>query len=529
MNIMKIIQVVTFAATLTCLAPISIHAHSGIEHNGERIKLSTLGTIKSGPYEEGAAETVSYDADTQQAFVSNGFSKAIDAISLAKPTLPSLRFSIDIKPYGASPNSVAVKDGLVAVAVQARSKQGLGSLVVFDTSGMHLNTFTVGALPDMVTFTPDGKTILVANEGAPSDDYTVDPEGSISLVEVGLDIAKQSQSDVRTADFKAFNTIKLDPKIRIFGKNASVAQDLEPEYISVSSDSKTAWVSLQENNALAVIDIAGGKVTALLGLGTQSHNNAKTAIDASDKDDGINIKPWPVEGMYQPDSIASYSANGRNYIVTANEGDARDYQGYSEETRVAKMDLDKNLLETNPSLSKKNALGRLKVSKVGADTNANGKIDKLYSYGTRSFSIWNEQGAQVFDSGSQFARVLARDYPKLFNQGDSRSDDKGAEPEALAIGQVGESTYAFIGLERSGGVMVYNISEPANAFFVDYLNNISPELKADDPKAGDQGPESIAFVSAADSPNGKPFIITANEVSGTVSVYAITSAEPKRH
>lgn len=504
------------------------HAHNGEVHSTKRIKLTALSTYKSGPYDKGAAEIVSFDPETQRAFVTNGHTIAIDAISLAKLSSPVLDFSIDMKPYGA-PNSVAVKNGLVAVAVQAKPKQKPGSIVVFDLNGKHLNTFQAGALPDMVTFTPDGKYILAANEGEPNDDYTVDPEGSITLIEVGTDIAKQTQKSVRTADFKVFNDAKLDPRIRIFGKNASVAQDLEPEYIAVSADSKTAWVSLQENNALAEIDIERGLVKELFALGTQSHNNAKTAIDASDKDKKINIQAWPVEGMYQPDSIAAYEVEGRTYIVTANEGDARDYKGYSEETRVGKMDLDKELLTANPKLAKSKNLGRLKVSKVGADSDGNGKVDKFYSYGTRSFSIWDENGFRVYDSGSQFARITARDYPRLFNRNDARSDNKGSEPEALALGKIGDATFAFIGLERTGGVMVYNITDPQNAFYVDYLNTLSAELEPDDPKQGDIAPEGIVFVNAVDSPSGKPFIITANEISGTTSVYQINEADPKNH
>jgi len=503
-------------------------AHTNVEHREERIKLSMLGSFKSGSYNQGAAEIVSYDPVTHRAFVTNAENHSVDAISLIKPSSPKLAFSINLKSYG-SPNSVAVSNGLVAVAVQAEPKQNPGSIVVFDTNGEHLNTFEAGALPDMVSFTPDGKTILAANEGEPNDDYSVDPQGSITLIEISDDITKQTQRSVRTASFADFKRKKLDPKIRIFGKNASVAQDLEPEYITVSDDSKTAWVSLQENNALAEIDIATSKVTRLIGLGTVSHNTAETAIDASDKDQDINIRPWPVNGMYQPDTIANYIASGQRYIVTANEGDARDYQGFSEEVRVAEMELDNRLIASTPNLQAKQSLGRLKVSSIGADSDNNGKIDTLYSFGTRSFSIWHEDGTRVFDSGSEFAQILARDYPALFDANDKRNDDKGAEPEALAIGQVGNSIYAFIGLERAGGIMVYNITNPAKAFHVDYFTTISSSLEANDPNSGDRAPESIFFVSENDSPIGKPFIITANEISSTVSIYAIDIAESKRH
>jgi len=505
-----------------------VHAHGTTKHSEGRIKLSPLSMLKLGPYDQGASEIVSYDPTTQRAFVTNGYTNAIDVISLRKPASPKKEFSIDLKPFGV-PNSVAVKQELVAVAVAAKPKQNPGSVVVFDVNGKHLNTFEVGALPDMVTFTPNGKFILSANEGEPNDDYSNDPEGSVSIISVSDDINAQTQSSVRTADFSSFNSKELDPEVRVFGPGASAAEDFEPEYITVSADSKSAWVSLQENNALALLDIENGVVTQVLPLGTRSHNNTKTAIDASDKDQGINIKPWPIEGLYQPDTIASYQAHGKTYIVTANEGDARDYTGYSEESRVATMSLDKSLLDSSPNLKSDENLGRLKVSTVGADINGDGRADKLYSFGTRSFSIWNTQGQQVFDSSSQFERITARNYPRLFNLGDGRSDDKGPEPEALAVGKVGDSIYAFIGLERTGGVMVYNITKPKKAFYVDYLNTISPQLEADDPNAGDIAPESIVFVSAKDSPNDQPFIITANETSGTLALYGISQVKTESH
>jgi 2',3'-cyclic-nucleotide 2'-phosphodiesterase/3'-nucleotidase/5'-nucleotidase len=487
----------------------------------QSLKLSTLGSYKSGPYDQGAAEIVSYDAATKRAYVVNGFQKTIDIISMEQPAAPDLVGQIKLKSYG-SPNSVAVKNGMVAVAVAAKPKQNPGSVVVFDLQGQHLNTFQVGALPDMVTFTPDGKIILSANEGEPNDDYTIDPEGSISLIRVGEDIRTQDQSDVSTADFRAFNTQNIDSRIRIFGKNASVAQDLEPEYITVSSDSKTAWVALQENNALAVVDISESKVTKLLPLGTKSHATPGNGFDASDEDGGINIQTWPVEGMYQPDTIASYDVDGDTYIVTANEGDSRDYDGYSEETRVGKMTLSKQLAKANPKLAKKKKLGRLKVSKEGADTDGDGKADRLLAYGARSFSIWSAQGELVFDSGDQFEQITAKANPALFNVDDDRSDNKGPEPEALALGKINTRTYAFIGLERTGGIMVYDITTPKQASFVDYFSARHVVQDEESAEAGDIAPEGIAFVSAAESATGEPFIITANEVSGTVSTYAIS-------
>lgn len=204
----------------------------------------------------------------------------------------------------------------------------------------------------MVTFTSDGSHLLVANEGEPNSynqPDSVDPEGSISVIAVsGLNPTSSSLTrSVSTADFKSYNAQDAQLRnagVRIFGPNASVAQDLEPEYITVSADSKTAYVTLQENNAIAIVDIASKTVTAIKPLGFKDHSLAGMGMDVSDEDGGTNtnsgspaikIGPVPVKGMYLPDAIASYTVGGQTYLITANEGDARaDWPGFNEETRV---------------------------------------------------------------------------------------------------------------------------------------------------------------------------------------------------
>ena len=509
-------RTIKFSFLLTLSFLLGSYTNSADLNAGEHIKLRYLSHYPSGEL-KGSAEIVSFDHASQLAFVTNGLARSIDAISLAKPELPFLEFRINIKPFG-FPNSVAVKNDLVAVAVANNNPQANGWIVIFNTKGEYLNKFSAGPMPDMVTFSPNAKYVLSANEGEPNDAYDIDPEGSITIVDLVDDVRKLTQKNVRTADFKVFTRASLDPWVRIIDNNASVAQDLEPEHISISADSKTAWVSLQENNALAQVSLEFGRVKKIIGLGTLSHNTKSTAIDASDKDNGINIKAWPVEGLFQPDSIATFNVANDVYIVTANEGDARNYSGFSEVVRVKDLALDGALFS---NIQNTDQLGRLKVSTIEADPDGNGLADKLVSFGTRSFSIWNADGYRVYDSGSEFARITARDHPDLFNANDTRSDDKGSEPEALAIGRVGNSLYAFIGLERTGGIMVYNITQPEEAFFVDYINNFSPRLSPEASYTGDRGPESIVFVSAKNSPNGTPFIITGNEISGTVSVYQI--------
>ncbi len=479
-------------------------AHGTNHDFGDRIKLSALSRYHVGPFNSGAAEVVAFDPATQRAFVTNAQKNSVDAISLAKPESPLFDFSIDFNEHG-KVNSLAVMNGILAIAVEAKDPRQAGVVSLFDTDGKPIHSFAAGAMPDMVTFSPNGKLILSANEGEAN--LSTDPEGTITLIRLNSKSIKSST--VTQIRFSQFTHANIDPLINISPRAETVAQDLEPEYITVSSDSKTAWVSLQENNALAEISLEHKRVKRLYPLGYKDHSQRINGLDLSDTDKKINIRPWPIKGMYQPDSIASYEVNGDTFIVTANEGDARN----QEVSRVAKL---ANASEFNESLGRLNVLAH-KAEKKG----------ELISFGGRSFSIWNQDGVQVFDSASQFEQITARDYPRLFNQGDLRSDDRGPEPEALTIGKVGNAMYAFIGLERTGGIMVYNISQPENAFFVDYYNNISTKLDISDPEAGDMAPESLVFVNSIDSPSGQPFLISSNEVSGTLSLYKIDHAEHK--
>jgi hypothetical protein len=497
-----------------------------VEQTPSALELSKLGgfTHQGG---EGSAEITAYDAASKKLFVVNGALASLDVLDLTNPAQPTLLKTVTMASLWAgagAANSVAIHQGMVALAVQALDKTQPGRLIVLRASDYAvLGTAVVGALPDMVTFTPDGKTLLLANEGEPNSyglPDSVDPEGSISVVDVsGLSLTSSNVVlTAKTADFKAFNDQKdalIASGVRIFGPGATVAQDMEPEYITVSADGKTAYVTLQENNAMAIVDIATAKVTAIKPFGYKDHNLAGNGLDASDKDSAINIKTWPVLGMYLPDAIASYSVAGQTYLITANEGDARaDWPGYNEESRVKDLALSPAL----EALKTDAQLGRLTVTKSqGA---VNGVYEKLYAYGTRSFSIWNAQGQQVFDSGDQLEQ-LTKDLPQAkFNAShagnaqDDRSDNKGPEPEGVIVAQFGQKHYAFIGLERVGGVVVYDVSHPTRPVYETYINTRNGAT-------GDLGPEGMHFVAAEKSPNGKPLLVIGNEVSGTTAIYQI--------
>ena len=928
----KRLLMAALAVSLSAPAALAIPAVYAQEESSP-ITLSVLGSYMTGLFDTAAAEIVAYDATTQRAFVVNGGDKTIDILDVSDPAAPQLVSQIDMTTYGDAATSVAVYEDLVAVAVPAAEKTDPGTVLFLDTDGALLGQAPVGALPDMLTFTPDGRFVVTANEGEPNSDYTVDPEGSVSIIDLSGGVAALTAGSVKTAGFSQFNDAELDPRIRIFGPDATVAQDLEPEYIALSPDGATAYVTLQENNALAVVDLVAAEVTALLPLGYKNFNApvatldmypitdrpvlgtttagqeillggfsglfyegvdesgrlifvtntdrgpnpepvdvdgdgvnerpfalpafqpvivrlavdpvggaveileqiglqraagdpltglpnlagepglayadeepvdltgapleldplgadlegivraedgtywlvdeyrpaiyhftpdgvmaaryvpegsnneesgievgqeafpaiyaqrranrgfeavalhegilyafiqspidnpdggkdnsskaatlvrilafdtvakqavgeyfyrldgagvdkigdavvmpdgtflvlerddatgaaarkfiyhidlaqatnflgadlpagvelqldgglatlgiipaaktlvvdlgalgydmvdkpeglalidentlavindndfgtggvfdpatglieenpnptpvvlgiihlASNGLDASDKDDAVAIRNWPVQSMYMPDTIAAYVVDGATYLVTANEGDARDYDGYGEESRLADLVLDAEVFPNAAELQAEEALGRLRVSTASTDRNGDGLVDRIAAFGGRSFSIWDTAGNLVFDSGDAIERLTAELLPDVFNSSgenetfDERSDDKGPEPEALTLGEIGGRTYAFVGLERISGVMVWDISNPKMPVFVQYAGN--RDFTAASETAGDLAPEGIVFVPAAESPTGNPMLIVANELSGTTTLWDIAVNE----
>lgn len=484
------------------------------------LQLTPIGTYATGSFDEGASEIAAYDSGTQRLFVTNAEEDSLDILDISDPTNPTLVSKITFEDYGDGINSVAVYNGLVAAAIEGEETDVNGVVVFMDTDGNVMDAAVVGYLPDMVTFTRDGAYVLVANEGEPNDDYTVDPEGSVSVINTDT-------FEVMTADFTAYNDM-LPEGVRVFGPNATPAQDFEPEYIAVSPDSTTAYVTLQENNAVAVVDIASATVTAVVPLGTKDHSVEGNGLDASDDDGVINIATYPVQGMYLPDAIVAYEVGGSVYLITANEGDARDYDGYSEEAEVSEVTLDPDAFPNAEELQAPENLGVLDITTSWGDTDGDGDYDILYSYGARSFTIWDANGQVVFDSGDDFEQITAELYPDYFNSGndenefDGRSNNKGPEPEGVTVGMINERYYAFIVLERIGGVMVYDVTNPMGPTFVTYVNNRDFMGDPESGAAGDLGPEGALFIPAEDSPNGNPLLVVTNEISGTTTIYDIT-------
>jgi DNA-binding beta-propeller fold protein YncE len=487
--------------------------------------LTPIGTYFNGaPFDKPAAKVVTHDPATQRLFVANERDNRVDVLSIADPANPIRTGWLDLSGYGGVVNGVNCCERLVAVAVQAPAKTDPGWAVFYDTDGRYLGDVQVGSLPDFIAFSPDGRWVLVANEGEPNANYTVDPEGSITIIDLSTGVRTPT---VSTATFTAFNDAELDPSIRIYGPSATVAEDLEPESITVSADSTTAYVTLQENNALAIVDIPSATVTQLVGLGFKDHRLPGNGLDASDQDNKINIANWPVWGIYMPDEVAAYQYQGQTYLVMANEGDTRDYSACSEEVRVSKLTLDPEVFPDAATLKRPENLGRLNVSKVGSDPDHDGKVELLFVPGGRSFSIRNTAGKLVFDSSDQFEQVTAALYPWNFNCNntsntrDDRSDNKGPEPEGVVLGKVAGRMLAFIGCERIGGIFVYNVSDPFNPGLMNYVNTRTFANPFSYETAGDLGPEGLKFISADDSPSGKPLLVVANETSGSVTIFEI--------
>jgi DNA-binding beta-propeller fold protein YncE len=510
--------------------------------------LNKLGTYLTGLYDKGAAEIVAFDPATDRLFVVNGaagpnntYASKIDILSIANPAVPS--FVGDIK-FASGIQSVSVKNGVVAVAQEQKGTQGEhlpGTVSFFNAQGAFYSSVTVGALPDMLTFTPDGTRVLVANEGEPNGygSGKIDPVGSISVISVPT-IASQfgsvTNANVSTIGFN-YNGAEAALNaagIRIFGPGSTASQDLEPEYIAVSADSTKAYVSLQENNALAIINLQTNQIETIKSFGLKDHNAAGKGLDPSDTD-GIDIGNWPVKGMYMPDTISTFVSGGKTYLVSANEGDAREYSGYTESVRLnnSAYVLDPTKFPNAATLKNNANLGKLNVSTASGDTDGDGDFDEIHAFGARSFSIWDDKGNLVWDSGDFIEQHVKSVAPGFFNVSntnntlDNRSDDKGPEPEAVTVGEVNGTLMAFVGLERQGGIMVFDLTNPNAPQFLQYLNNrdftVATNLGGGvaNSAAGDLGPEGLLFIPASDSPTGVALLVAANEISGTTTVYSV--------
>lgn len=508
----------------------------------DQLNITHKGRYTSGAdFGNGGTEIVKYNPKNGYAYSVNGDKEALDIIDVKHPgkdgaiNLVKRIYLQDNGIEAGDLTSVTVHPSgdYVAVSAPAVDKTKPGHVVFYGSNGDYINNVTVGSLPDMVTFSKDSKYLLVANEGEPSDDYTVNPPGSVSVIDVTGGPANVTANNVRTAMF----TKEHQEGIRALGPNAEDAYlNIEPEYIAVDSQSKYAYVTLQEVSAIAKVDIVKGQIVQVKGLPYKDHSLAQNAMDVSDEDGKSELRRVPVLGLLQPDGIDTYDYNGETYLLIANEGDSQDYEGYSEEKRVKKLkddiQLDARYYQgytqaelddmVDNGLFDDEQLGRLKVTTSHAFKDADGKYNALVSYGGRSFSILRASDLEmIYDSGSDIEQRVLDLLPERFNANyesaddikvDDRSDDKGPEAENVVVGKVGSHSYAFVGLERVGGIMIYDITNPNEPYFVKYLY---------DPDNKDISPEVITFESAEESPNGKPMLIASFELSGTTSAWEL--------
>jgi len=522
----------------------------------------------------GLCESVAFDMMSQRLFVANSLSISgqpryvrVEVLDLTNPEAPTTLASLNLSAFGAEVSSVTVHNGILAAAMIQETKTDSGRVVFVNVGGTveELRNATtsavsvaVGAQPDMLTFTPDGRRVLVANEGEPSGgtSYLPDPEGSVSIIDLPapvngvVNLRAINQASVRFVRFNEFNVggsrhdeLRTElPRLHfpsptsatvvagaLPGRLVTLAQDVEPEYIAVSPDSRTAFVTLQENNAWAIIDLETARVRSIRAMGFKDHSRPGNGFDASDRSASIKIWNWNVLGMYQPDALAAFAAGGRTFVASVNEGDTRDYPpSYSEETRLgaAQYVLDQMRFPMRDSLKRDSVLGRLVVTRARGDIDGDGDFDEIYLPGGRSLAIWDDNGELVWDSGDLFERVTAQQLPRFFNSNrdattlKARSDDKGPEPEGIATAQIGDSIYCYAGLERTGGIMVFNVTDPRNPRFVQYITTRDYSRAI----AGDVSTEAILTIPASANRLRRPLVVASHEVSGTVSIFTADNA-----
>ncbi len=498
------------------------------------VELNYISSFDPSPITGSTTEIVVHDSATNRLFTTSAIQDRLDIADFSNPAAITLIKSIDMAIYGGI-TSVAVKNGLVAVASPNANEQLNGQVVFFKINGDYISKVTVGALPDNISFSPDGTKVLTANEGQPSLDYLTDPEGTVSIIDVTGGAANITQANVTTLNFTSFNTQEstlIASGIRKTKSSSTLSQDLEPEYVTTSADSKKAWVVLQENNAIAEIDLLTKTITTIWPLGTKNWNTGANAFDASDNNKEILLSNWPIKSFFMPDGIANYTIAGSTYIVTANEGDEKEYSTLNERVALNSplYKLDSAKFPNAAFLKKDYNMGRLRVTNLNGDIDKDGDFDEIYMVGSRSFSIFNTSTkALSYDNASDFELITSQDTSinKLFNADNEsntlkgRSRAKGPEPEGVTIANIQGKYFAFVSIERIGGVMVYDITNPNVPEFVQYANTRNRSTFA-----GDNGPEGITYIPKNHTPQGKAYVLVANEISGTITSYELKSNIP---
>lgn len=523
-----------------------------ISSDTANIRLSVLGTYRGGMYStKTPAAPPGYDRRTRRLFLGSDDREAIDVLDISDPRAPRRLFGIDLGPFGVAPDALAVAGGIVAVTVKdPTDSQSPRQLLLFNVDGKPLADPIALWGARRLAFTATGDRLVVGLAGVPGR-----RDAGVAVIDLGrIDHTACRrggpgcgiQPRIRTVDFTALNGRRAEiaeAGVRILSRQGTVAQDLRPGTIAIAPASQIAWVNLQKNNAIAVIDLDTAALLDVQALPYKDHGLPGQGLDASDRDGVIAIRPWPIRVLYQPDGLAVIEIDGEAFLISANEGDPHESQGTDEYARVLELTLDREQFPEADILQREENIGRLRVSRLTGDIDGDGDHDALYVLGARSFAVWTAELRLLYDSGDQFERIVARALPAYFNVSesandfDARSDDRGPEPEVVAVGEVASRRYAFIGLERIGGVMVYDITDPRGPRFEQYINNrnfaVDPaEVCGEKGRmqsstcitAGDLEPEGLLFIAAEDSPVHAPRLVVLHELSDSATLYRIDPA-----
>jgi len=537
---MSVTLAILLAAASTRADPPSV----GAPH--DTVPLHWRGTFESGNPACSSTEIAVWNPLVRRLFVCGGPSGVLrlDCTDVRAPKVDR-RYAAD------RITSVASHGELIAVCHGGQAQGATGEVLLLDLELKLLGRVPVGYGPDMLCFTPDGSRLLVANEGEPVAGGS-DPPGSISVIDLSNGVAKAHCTDVKF-DGARFEVDALRTRGLVMPhSDRSADRQLEPEYIAVEPSGSRAFVTLQENNAIAVIDLNALRVLDVLPLGTQmfsvAGSGSKTGLDPSDKDGAAKVQPWPVEGLLQPDSIGCFSSGDSVYLVTANEGESLTGNAVRVKDLVHRVDraqpaLDSTAFPNDPAAGLRHSrtvlasdgLGRLEVCPLLGDDDGDGDYDRLVCFGGRSVTLWKVGGtdsaptlSRVWDSGSSMEHEVLARMPNAFNADseespsvDKRSAKRGPEPEGLTIVEHGGRRLLCVGLERPGGAMVWDLSDPAAPALAGYCNRRDPSVGG--AGAGDLAPEGLCVIPAASSPTGEPLLVVCNEFSGTVSFFAIES------
>lgn len=360
----------------------------------------------------------------------------IGFIDISNPSSPQAAGVLDV---GGEPTSVDVLGNryvLVAVNTSPSLIAPSGRLKVYDLTTMTeaADHFLPGQ-PDAIKLSPNGQYAAVAIENERDEDVEVDGvEGGLPQFPAGLLVV------VRTQGPPAGWSLT---QVALIGLAAYAPSDPEPEFVDVN-DKNQAVVSFQENNHLAIVDLASGTIVNHFPAGAVDleHIDADETTDVIALDDALDGVPR------EPDAVTWI---GRDLFATANEGD-------------------------------------------------------LFG-GSRGFSIFDTAGNVVFDSGNSFEHLAVRSghYPE------SRSANKGTEPESIEYASFGPDRLLFVGSERGSFIAVYDVDGSGQPTFRQLL-------------PAPLGPEGVLAI-----PNRNLLVVSGEEDDGprgvrsTVMLYELTA------